>query len=101
MARKNDTLAVKVGTMVLTIAAGWLAQKAVGMIWEKSTGRAAPKNLDDEEITIIQAVTFAAVSGGVAVLARRLAHQGAVRAAARFSSRPSGDQLPSEPTTSM
>ena len=88
MAQRKDPLAVKVGTMVLTIAAGWLAQKAVGMIWEKSTGRSAPKDLDDDEITVIQAVTFAAVSGGVAVLARRLAHKGAVQAVSRFTSHP-------------
>ncbi|QAY64122.1 DUF4235 domain-containing protein [Xylanimonas allomyrinae] len=84
MAKHDEPLAVKVGTMVLTLAAGWLAQRLVGMIWEKSTGHAAPKDLDDDDITVIQAVTFAAVSGGVAVLARRLAHQGASRAVARF-----------------
>ncbi|WP_242496509.1 DUF4235 domain-containing protein [Xylanimonas protaetiae] len=79
---------MKIGTAVLTLAAGWLAQKAVGMIWEKSTGRSAPKDLDNDEITIVQAVTFAAVSGGVAVLARRLAHRGAARAVARFAAKP-------------
>ena len=87
MAKRDEPLAVKVGTFVLTLAAGWLAQKLVGMIWERSTGHAAPKNLDDDEITVVQAVTFAAVSGGVAVLARRLAHQGATKAAARFTTK--------------
>ncbi len=87
MATRKDPLAVKIGTMVLTLAAGWLAQKAVGMVWEKSTGHVAPKDLDADDITVVQAVTFAAVSGGIAVLARRLAHKGAVQAAARFTSR--------------
>jgi len=77
-------LGVKVGTVVLTIAAGWVAQKLIGVVWEKTTGSAAPTNVDDDEISIIQAVTFAAVSGGVAVLAKRVARRGAVRAAARF-----------------
>jgi hypothetical protein len=80
---------MKVGTMALTIAAGWVAQKAVATIWEKSTGHAAPKNSDDEEVTIVQAVTFAAVSAAVAVLARRLAHQAASRAGTRSTA--SGD----------
>lgn len=84
MAEPEQPFAVKVGTVVLTLAAGWVAQKAIGLVWEKATGHVAPKNLDDEDITIIQAVTFAAVSGGVAVLAKRLAHRGAARAVARF-----------------
>nr|WP_281041921.1 DUF4235 domain-containing protein [Xylanimonas cellulosilytica] len=79
---------MKIAAMVLTLAAGWLAQKAVGMIWEKSTGHHAPTDLDDDEITVVQAVTFAAVSGGVAVLARRLTRRGVVRAAARITPKP-------------
>ncbi|RZS62793.1 uncharacterized protein DUF4235 [Xylanimonas ulmi] len=86
VAERDESLAVKVGTMALTLAAGWLAQRAVGMIWAKSTGHAAPKDPDDESVTIVQAVTFAAVSGAVAVLARRLAHQGARRYVARLAS---------------
>ena len=85
MAKRKEPLAVKVGTLLLTLVAGWLAQKLVGMIWQKSTGHAAPKDLDDDDITVVQAVTFAAVSGGVAVLARRLAHKGAQRAVAKFT----------------
>jgi hypothetical protein len=86
VAQPEQPLAVKVGTLVLTLAAGWAAQKLIGVVWHKTTGHAAPRDLDDEEITIIQAVTFAAVSGGVAVLAKRLAHRGAARAVARFVS---------------
>ncbi|MCA5894250.1 DUF4235 domain-containing protein [Isoptericola sp. NEAU-Y5] len=84
MADDEQPLAVKVGTVLLTVAAGWAAQKLVGVVWEKTTGSLAPTNVDDDELSIIQAVTFAAVSGGVAVLAKRLARQGAVRAGARF-----------------
>lgn len=84
MAEPEQPLVVKVGTVVLTLAAGWVAQKIIGVVWERATGHVAPRDLDDEEITVIQAVTFAAVSGGVAVLAKRLAHRGAARAAARF-----------------
>lgn len=84
MTDTEQPLGVKVGTVVLTIAAGWVAQKLIGVVWEKATGSVAPTDVDDDEISIIQAVTFAAVSGGVAVLAKRLARKGAVRAAARF-----------------
>ena len=84
MTDTEQPLGVKVGTVVLTIAAGWVAQKLIGVVWEKATGNVAPTNVDDDELSIVQAATFAAVSGGVAVLAKRLARQGAVRAAARF-----------------
>ncbi|GAA1728395.1 hypothetical protein GCM10009809_24970 [Isoptericola hypogeus] len=86
MADDEQPLAVKVGTVVLTVAAGWIAQKLVGVIWEKATGSSAPTDLDDDELSVARAVTFAAVSGGVAVLAKRLARQGAVRAGARYLS---------------
>lgn len=85
MANTEQPLAVKVGTLALTLAAGWAAQKLVGVIWQKSTGKVAPLDLDDEEIGVIQAVTFAAVTGGVAVFARRFARRGAARAFARFT----------------
>ncbi len=81
MSTREQSLAMKLGTMALTIAAGWVAQKAVATIWEKSTGHAAPKNPDDDEATIIQAVAFAGVSAAIAVLARRLARQATTRAA--------------------
>jgi hypothetical protein len=84
MSKNDDTLAVKVGTVLLTMIAGWLAQKLVAAIWARATGKDAPADLDDEDVTIAQAVAFAAVTGGVAVLARRLAHRGAARAAARL-----------------
>ncbi|WP_166851256.1 DUF4235 domain-containing protein [Isoptericola sp. BMS4] len=84
MADDEQPLAVKVGTVVLTIAAGWVAQKLVGVVWEKATGHVAPTDVDDDELPMVQAVTFAAVSGGVAVLAKRMARQGAVRAGAKL-----------------
>ncbi len=85
MANNEQPLALKVGTLALTLAAGWTAQKLVGVIWKKTTGKDTPLDLDDEEIGVVQAVTFAAVSGGVAVFARRFARRGAARAFARFT----------------
>ncbi|MEG3614789.1 MULTISPECIES: DUF4235 domain-containing protein [Isoptericola] len=79
----EPTLAVKVGTMAATLAAGWVAQKLIKTIWEKSTGKDAPIDLDADDIPILQAITFAAVTGGAAVLARRLARQGVAKAVDR------------------
>jgi hypothetical protein len=77
-----DPLAVKIGTVVLGLAAGWLAQRLISFVWEKATGNSAPVDPNDEEVAMGQAIAFAAVSAGVAVLARRLAHKGATKAAA-------------------
>lgn len=79
----DPSLAVKVGTLAATFAAGWVAQKVIKMIWEKATGNDAPIDVDADDIPIVQAVTFAAVTGGVAVLARRLARQGVAKAVDR------------------
>lgn len=78
------TLGVKVATVVLTFAAGWVAQKVVGEVWRRATGNDAPLDADDPDVGVVQAVTFAAVTGGIAVLARRLAAKSAVKVAARF-----------------
>ncbi|WP_402468789.1 DUF4235 domain-containing protein [Isoptericola aurantiacus] len=81
--QSEPTLAVKVGTMAATLVAGWVAQKLIKVIWEKATGNDAPIDLDADDIPIVQAITFAAVTGGVAVFARRLARQGVVKAVDR------------------
>ncbi|KON73673.1 DUF4235 domain-containing protein [Cellulosimicrobium cellulans] len=85
----EQTLALKVGTVALTFAAGWAAQKLVTFVWAKVTGHDAPKDLDDEEVGIVSAVTFAAVAAGVGVLARRFAGKEAKRFVSRLASRAS------------
>ena len=77
--KAHDPLGVKIGTVVLAFGSGWIAQKLVGAIWKKVTGNAAPQDVDDEDVSIVSAVAFAAVSAGVGVLTRRLAHRGAVK----------------------
>ena len=87
MADNDQSLAVKVGTVALTFAAGWVAQKIVTEIWKKVSGHDAPKDLDDPEIGIVSAVTFAAVAAGASVLARRFAGRGAKRVVSRLAAR--------------
>lgn len=83
----EQTLGEKVGTLALTIAAGWVAQKAVSMIWKGVTGNDAPNKPDDPELDLLQATVFAAVAAGTAVFAKRLAAKGAHRAAVRIAAR--------------
>jgi hypothetical protein len=49
----------------------------IRQVWKRSTGKEVPKNANDPAMKIGQAVAFAALSGAVAVLARRLATHGA------------------------
>jgi hypothetical protein len=83
----EQTLAEKVGTLALTLAAGWVAQKAVSMIWKGVTGNDAPSKADDPELDLVQATVFAAVAAGTAVLAKRMAAKGASTAALRLAAR--------------
>jgi hypothetical protein len=79
----EPSLALKVGTVAATFAAGWIAQKLIKIVWERATGNDAPIDLDADDIPVVQAIVFAAVTGGVAVLARRLARQGVAKAVDR------------------
>ncbi|GAA1402298.1 MULTISPECIES: DUF4235 domain-containing protein [Oerskovia] len=89
MAENEQTLAEKVTTVALTLAAGWIAQKAVSYAWAKATGHDAPKDLDDPEVGIISAVTFAAAAAAASVFARRFAGREAKRVVKRFVARAS------------
>jgi hypothetical protein len=85
VADNKQALAEKVGTVVLAAAAAWVVRKGIVTIWERSTGRPAPLDLDDDSVGITEAVLFAAVTGALAVFARRYARRGTHSAFARFT----------------
>jgi|GEM_PF-846466 len=81
----TDDLIVKLGTMAASAAAGWVTQRLVGMIWRNVTGNPAPRSHKDDDLHLAQAVVFAAVSAGAAVLVGRVLNHGAVRLAESFN----------------
>ena len=83
----KDTLALKLGTVALGLVAARLASLLVGKVWQRVTGNKAPKNADDETLTAVQAVVFAAVSGSLAVAAKRAARPAALATAAHLAAR--------------
>ncbi len=85
MAQNEQALAEKIGVLVLTAAAAWAVRKGIVTIWEKSTGRPAPLDLDDDNVGVTEAILFAAITGGLAVFARRYARRGTAYAFSRFS----------------
>lgn len=73
----HDAVLVRLVAAGAGLAATWLANAAVRHIWKHATGTHAPKKADDPALAIGHAVAFAALSGAVAVLAKRIATHGA------------------------
>jgi len=80
----EDAVLIKVLAAASGAAATLAANAVIRHVWKSVTGNNAPKNAFDPSLKIVQAVAFAALSAGVAVLARRLATHGAQAAAQHF-----------------
>ena len=76
----------KVAAIGISFAAGWVAQKLVEKLWEKSTGGLS-HNIDDDEARIASIVTFSAVSAIAATLTQIAAKRGSRKAVARFAAK--------------
>jgi Protein of unknown function (DUF4235) len=76
-----------VGTVV-SIGAGFVANKLVDAVWEKSTGKEPPKDGTDLNHSLRSALTFALVSAGVGAIIQVVAGRGTKRAIARFNKTP-------------
>lgn len=85
--QKNDDqdMTTKLVTLGLTFAAGWVATKAVSTVWKQVSGHDAPTDTDDPEVSLVEAIVFAAVTGGITVLARRMAVGQATKVSARLT----------------
>ena len=75
----DDAMMVKLLAAGAGVAATFVANAVIRQVWKSATGHPAPKNANDPNLKIAQAVGFAALSAAVAVLARRLATHGASR----------------------
>jgi len=73
----HEAVLVRIVAAGAGLAATWLANTAIRHIWKHATGQHAPKSANDPALAIGHAVAFAALSGAVAVLARRIATHGA------------------------
>ena len=83
---QDQSIPVKIATLVVSAAAGWVAQKIVTAVWTKATGH-NPASADDDDATTVSIVTFAAVTGGTAALTRVLASRGTRRVANKLHAR--------------
>jgi divalent metal cation (Fe/Co/Zn/Cd) transporter len=80
----HETVLVHLVAAGAGLAATWIANIAIRHIWRHATGHNAPKNANDPALAIGHAVAFAALSGAVAVLAKRVATHGAKSALSAF-----------------
>jgi hypothetical protein len=76
---EKDAVAVRLVAAGAGLAATWLANTIIRAVWKKASGKDVPKDTNDPAMGIISAVAFAALSGAVAVLAKRVATHGASR----------------------
>ncbi len=83
MSNKNSGIE-KIAMLAVSFGVGWIAQKLVEQVWEKSTGGLS-HDIDDDEARIASVVTFAAVSAAVAALSQVFAKRGARKAITKFS----------------
>lgn len=83
-----DKLMDKALTMGIAMAGGFAATKAFEFAWRQATGEDAPRNAEDEDISMQKALVFAvssaAISAGVQVLSQRGAKAGVKRIKAAY-----------------
>lgn len=76
---EKPTLAAKVIGIAAAIAAAWLAQQLINMVWTRLLGHKPPKPEDEGEARFWEIAAAATITGGAIALARALATRGAAR----------------------
>jgi hypothetical protein len=82
-----NTLVSKLITTGVTIAGGLIGTKVVEFGWKKVTGHDAPKDLEDTDNNMWEAIAFAAIAAGIAALIRATSQRGAHEAIERMQAR--------------
>lgn len=83
-----DKLMDKALTMGISMAGGFVATKAFEFAWRQATGEEAPRNSEEDDISMKRALVFAvssaAISAGVQVLSQRGAKVGVKKIKAAY-----------------
>ena len=82
-----NTLVNKLITTGVTVAGGLIGTKVVEFGWRKVTGHDAPKDLEDTDNNMWEAIAFATLAAGIAALIRVTSQRGANEAIERMQSR--------------
>jgi hypothetical protein len=84
-----NTLVNKLITTGVTIVGGLIGTKVVEFGWRKVTGHDAPKDLEDTDNNMWEAIAFAMIAAGIAALIRVTSQRGANSALKAVQSRSS------------
>jgi hypothetical protein len=84
-----NTLVNKLITTGVTIVGGLIGTKVVEFGWRKVTGHDAPKDLEDTDNNMWEAIAFATIAAGIAALIRVTSQRGANSALKAVQSRSS------------
>jgi len=77
--KKKEDLGTRAFNTMTVMAAGFLARKAITVVWTKVTGKKPPENPEDPGVAFVEALSWSVLTG-VTVAAFRLL---AIRAVAR------------------
>ncbi|GAB3499630.1 DUF4235 domain-containing protein [Nocardiopsis coralliicola] len=86
MAKKNGDLAAQIAGGAAALAAGFVARKAIAFAWTQATGKEPPTDPEAPDISLGEAIGWAAVTGVGMEVARVLAVRAARRSIGRRSS---------------
>ena len=82
MAKKSGGAGGKLVATLATTAAVYAARKVVTALWTRTTGKVPPTDPADPEVTLVEALGWAAVAGITVEAARLLAARATTRRAA-------------------
>jgi len=81
--QKKESVAAKVVGVVAALAASWLAQRLIDLVWRRVLGHKPPKPEDESDARLAEIAAAATLTGAAIALSRVLATRGAARVMAR------------------
>lgn len=79
MTDKKESLVAKLAGVVATLAAAWLAQRLIDLVWTRALGHKPPKPEDESDARFAEIAAAAAITGAGVALSRVLATRGAAK----------------------
>lgn len=79
MTDKKESLAAKLMGVVAALAAAWLAQRLIDLVWTRVLGHKPPKPEDEADARFAEIAAAAAVTGAAISFSRVLATRGAAK----------------------
>lgn len=79
MTDQKQSLAAKLAGVVTALAAAWLAQRIIDLVWTRVLGHKAPKPEDESDARFAEIAAAAAITGGAVALSRVLATRGTAK----------------------